>query len=99
MAATSSADVSFGPPGQQWHYTRGTKTFDLTRGAGGGLTVKTTQGPEEASVTVAPALTALVVVDMQNFFLHPSCRDHPTAWRRWSRRSMSSRSAARSASR
>ncbi|KAI0513036.1 Isochorismatase-like protein [Xylaria bambusicola] len=35
----------------------------------------TTQGPSCPNVSVNPTLTALVVVDMQNFFLHPRCND------------------------
>lgn len=76
-------DLSFGPPGDQWHYTRSTRTYDLTRGSSSSpgakppLTIRTTQGAEDTYVTIAPGLSALVVVDMQNFFLHPSLRDHP----------------------
>ncbi len=70
-------DLSFGPAGEQWHYSRATKTYDLTRGTTGGFTLATSQGVPDTYLTVAPSLSALVVVDMQNFFLHPSCRDHP----------------------
>ncbi len=71
-------DLSFGPVGDQWHYDRATKTYDLTRGSGPGFTVGTTKGPAATSISISPGLSALVVVDMQNFFLHPRCRDHPT---------------------
>lgn len=70
-------NLTFGPPGDQWHYDKATKTYDLTRGSPGGFTLGTSQGIADTSITVAPSLSALVVVDMQNFFLHPSCRDHP----------------------
>ncbi|KAH8883876.1 isochorismatase [Thozetella sp. PMI_491] len=70
-------DLSFGPGGEQWHYTRATKTYDLTRGGSRGFTLRTTQGPADTFLTVVPNLSALVIVDMQNFFLDPSCRDHP----------------------
>ena len=70
-------DLNFGPAGEQWHYSRATKTYDLTRGTKGGFTLATSQGVADTYLTVAPSLSALVVVDMQNFFLHPSCRDHP----------------------
>lgn len=40
--------------------------------------METSQGIPSTFITVAPSLSALVVVDMQNYFLHPSCRDHPT---------------------
>ncbi|EUC65423.1 isochorismatase hydrolase [Rhizoctonia solani AG-3 Rhs1AP] len=32
----------------------------------------------DRSVRIDPSKTALVVVDMQNYFLHPELRDHPT---------------------
>ncbi|KAK8064909.1 Isochorismatase-like hydrolase [Apiospora phragmitis] len=74
-------DLSFGPQGDQWYYTRDTKTYDLTRGNGQGsekkLTMATTQSPPDTSITIDPALSALVVVDMQNYFLDARCRDYP----------------------
>ncbi|KAI1392979.1 Isochorismatase hydrolase [Hypoxylon trugodes] len=71
--------LKLGPKGDEWAYDRGAKSYDLTRGdSSPGLTLRTTQGPTDTSLTVAPKLTALVVVDMQNFFLHPRCNDHPT---------------------
>ncbi|KAH8906329.1 isochorismatase [Coniochaeta sp. PMI_546] len=71
-------DLTFGPPGEEWHYDRKTKTYDLTRNhARPAYKLRTTQGPGETSITISPSITALVVVDMQNFFLHPKCRDHP----------------------
>src|SRR3954464_3678894 len=71
-------DMTFGPEGDQWHYSRPSKTYDLTRGAALSHTFRTTYGPEGTSISIAPELSALVIVDMQNFFLHPSCREHPT---------------------
>lgn len=75
-----SADLTFGPAADEWHYDLNTKTYDLTRGggAGAGFTLRTTQGPEETRITIAPEKTALVVVDMQNYFLDKTIRDHPT---------------------
>ncbi|KAI1459901.1 Isochorismatase hydrolase [Annulohypoxylon moriforme] len=71
--------LTLGPKGNEWKYSRDTKTYDLTRGVSSpGFTIRTTQGPPDASITLAPALSALVVVDMQNFFLHPRCNDHPS---------------------
>ncbi|KAL0935360.1 isochorismatase hydrolase [Colletotrichum truncatum] len=72
-----SADLVFGPPGDEWRYEKSTRTYDLTRGRSPALTLGTTQGPTETFISVAPHSTALVIVDMQNYFLHPSCRDHP----------------------
>jgi hypothetical protein len=71
------SDLIFGPPGQEWHYSKSTKTYDLSGGAGKKLTFPTTEGPKETSVTIAPESTALVIVDMQNFFLDSKCMDHP----------------------
>ncbi|WYZ44346.1 hypothetical protein EsH8_VII_000782 [Colletotrichum jinshuiense] len=70
-------DLTFGPPGDEWHYDRPSRTYNLTRGRSPAWTVGTTQGPVETFISVAPHSTALVIVDMQNYFLHPSCRDHP----------------------
>ena len=71
-------DMTFGPDGNQWKYSRSSKTYDLTRGSGSPHTVKTTYGPEDTYVSIAPGLSALVIVDMQNYFLVPSIRHHPT---------------------
>ncbi|KAK2030230.1 Isochorismatase hydrolase [Colletotrichum zoysiae] len=70
-------DLTFGPPGDEWHYHRPSRTYDLTRGRLPAWTVGTSQGPEETSISVAAHSTVLVIVDMQNYFLHPRCRDHP----------------------
>lgn len=52
----------------------------MTRGIApkGRFTFRTSQGPEATKVTLDPEKTALVIVDMQNFFLDPKIRDHPT---------------------
>jgi hypothetical protein len=72
-------DLTFGPDGNHWHYNWSTKTYDLTRGTKTtGHTFKTTYGPDDTFVSITPELSALVIVDMQNFFLHPRCREHPT---------------------
>lgn len=73
----STPDLTFGPSGDQWTYNRSAKTYDLSRGLSKILTIATSQGPKETSFTIAPELSALVVVDMQNYFLSPECRDHP----------------------
>jgi hypothetical protein len=71
------SDLIFGPPGQEWHYSKSTKTYDVSGGAAGKLTFPTTEGPKETLVTIAPESTALVIVDMQNFFLDSKCMEHP----------------------
>ncbi|KAI1324791.1 isochorismatase [Xylariaceae sp. FL0255] len=74
----SSQHLIFGPPGNEWQYDKETKTYDLTRGyPASGWNVATTQGPPDTNFILAPNLTTLVVVDMQNFFLHPLCNDYP----------------------
>jgi hypothetical protein len=76
---TMDSKVSFGPEGDQWHYERSTKIYDLTRGGDSKkFTISTTKGPPDTAVTIDPALTALVIVDMQNYFLDAKCRSHPT---------------------
>jgi hypothetical protein len=72
-----SSDISFGPPGQEWHYSTRTKTYDISGGSAKKMTISTTEGPKDTSVTIDPDSSALVVVDMQNFFLDPQCMEHP----------------------
>lgn len=68
-----------GPPGKQWRYSPQTRTYDLTRGAAERAHVPhTTRGPPDISVAIAPTHSALVVIDMQNYFLHPTCNDFPS---------------------
>ncbi|XXH05404.1 hypothetical protein Hte_011830 [Hypoxylon texense] len=70
---------SWGPKGDEWTYDSDAKLWNLTRGEHSpGFTIRTTEGPADTSITLAPASSALVVVDMQNFFIHPRCNDHPT---------------------
>lgn len=78
----STDKLTFGPPGAEWTYDRSTKTYDLTRGTSTSsslLRIALPEGgvaPEDATLVLDASRTALVVVDMQNFFLHPSCRAH-----------------------
>lgn len=72
----------FGPPGDEWTYAPDTMTYNLCRGADSKATpafnLGTSRGPPGTSVTIDPQVSALVVIDMQNYFLHPSCNDHVT---------------------
>jgi len=70
-------DITFGPPDQEWHYSQATRTYDISGGSEKKLTIATTKGPENTSIVIAPQSSALVIVDMQNFFLDPKCMDHP----------------------
>jgi len=72
-----SPGITFGPPGHQWHYSQANKVYSLAGDAAERVNIATTEGPEGTSITIAPGTTALVIVDMQNFFLDSRCRDHP----------------------
>ncbi|KAL1882271.1 hypothetical protein Daus18300_000757 [Diaporthe australafricana] len=76
----SDGPLTFGPPGDQWTYDRSSKTYDLTRGGHSQppMRIRTSRGPADTSILVDPSATVLVIVDMQNYFLHPSCRSHPS---------------------
>lgn len=52
-----------------------TKTYFLSPSSS--LKIATTQGPPETSFEIDPKESALVVVDMQNFFLSERCMEHP----------------------
>ncbi|KAI1334516.1 isochorismatase [Xylariaceae sp. FL0016] len=76
---TTTTLLRFGPQDDQWVYDKGTRRYDLTRGAPGPkYAISAKRGPPDTTLWLAPTLTALVVVDMQNFFLHPRCNDHPS---------------------
>ncbi|KAI8964600.1 Isochorismatase hydrolase [Daldinia sp. FL1419] len=71
--------VALGPRGDEWTYDKDAKIYNLTRGnSPSTFSLRTTKGPTDTSITLAPSLSALIVVDMQNLFLHPSCNKHPT---------------------
>jgi hypothetical protein len=76
-SAMSFDDVSFGPKDQEWHYSKSTKTYNLSGRSTKKMTIPTTEGPKETSVIIDPDSSVLVIVDMQNFFLDPQCMDHP----------------------
>ncbi|TVY62843.1 hypothetical protein LSUE1_G008435 [Lachnellula suecica] len=72
-----SPDLTFGPSDQPWHYSQSSNTYDLSGGSPKKLTIAATEGPEGTSFTISPESTALVIVDMQNFFLDTKCMHHP----------------------
>jgi len=72
-----TSDLTFGPEGHQWHYSPSTKTYDLIGGSAKKLSIPTTEGEEGTTIRVAVEKTALVIVDMQNFFLDKKSMDHP----------------------
>ncbi|KAI8952831.1 isochorismatase [Xylaria longipes] len=78
MRLSRTSEFIFGPSGNEWTYNPDARLYDLTRNKSHpNMSFGTTRGPPEISVKIAPELTALVVIDMQNYFLHPSCNDHP----------------------
>lgn len=79
-SSIASETITFGPPHSQWHYHRPSKTYDLSPSSdppGQKFTLATTHGPADTKISISPELLALIIVDMQNFFLSPRCRDHP----------------------
>ncbi|VUC30709.1 unnamed protein product [Clonostachys rosea] len=79
-AIAKSNTIPIGPSGNQWFYSPETKSYDLTRGdrQSAPFSFSTSEGTSNVTVVVAPELTTLVVIDMQNYFLHPSLNDHPS---------------------
>jgi isochorismate hydrolase len=74
---TSNDLITIGPESEEWIYNPTLKTYDLSRSSPNQLKIATTRGDEVRSILINPEISALVVIDMQNFFLHPKCRDHP----------------------
>jgi hypothetical protein len=73
----NSDTITFGPQGRELHYSQSSKIYDVSGGSGNKLTISTTEGPGETSIAIASESTALVIVDMQNFFLDSKCMEHP----------------------
>jgi len=68
--------VAFGGD-DQWYYNPTTRRFDLSRGSVRKLTVDADDGiRNHRGVMIDPAKSLLVIIDMQNFFIHPCFRDH-----------------------
>uniref|UniRef100_A0A8H7K5B5 Isochorismatase-like domain-containing protein n=1 Tax=Bionectria ochroleuca TaxID=29856 RepID=A0A8H7K5B5_BIOOC len=72
--------IPIGPSKEPWFSSPKMKLYDLTRGntQSDSVSFSTSRGPQNVTVVIAPELTTLVVIDMQNFFLHPDCNDHPS---------------------
>lgn len=72
--------IPIGPSKEPWFYAPKTNFYDLTRGntQSDPVSFSTSRGPQNVTVVIAPELTTLIVIDMQNFFLHPDCNDHPS---------------------
>jgi isochorismate hydrolase len=73
-----ASPLSLGPKNNSWLYYKDKRLYDLTREAFKvGYGFSTTQGTPDTTVVLTPSMSALVVIDMQNFFLHPRCNDYP----------------------
>ncbi|KAI0903691.1 Isochorismatase-like protein [Ustulina deusta] len=73
-----TSPLRFGLGEDWWVYHKDKKCYDISRDAlGSCFSFNTTQGQPGTAVLTGSRLTALVVVDMQNFFLHPQCNDYP----------------------
>ncbi|EJU00521.1 Isochorismatase hydrolase [Dacryopinax primogenitus] len=64
-----SAPMKFGSEYNFW--IKSEKGTDLTRGDGNGKIVKTSK----EDIAISPKKSALVIIDMQNYFLHERCCD------------------------
>lgn len=72
-----SEPVSFGGDDDQWLYIPETKRFDLTRGSNRKLAIDADDGiRHHRGCVIDPEKAVLVVIDMQNFFIHPLIHDH-----------------------
>lgn len=71
------APVPFGGEENQWFYLPGTKKFDLSRGAKNAMIIECDEKRHNhCGFMIDPGSSVLVVVDMQNYFIHPIYRDH-----------------------
>ncbi|KAL6159808.1 hypothetical protein ACJQWK_05884 [Exserohilum turcicum] len=73
---TCTASIPFGGQGQ-WLYLPATNKFDLSRGSERKMVFECDE--EENNHTgfmIDPGTSVLIVVDMQNYFVHPLYRDH-----------------------
>jgi len=70
-----TAPLAFGGEGQ-WLYLPTTKKFDLSRGSRQKMVFECTEDDRHTGFMIDPGLSVLIVVDMQNYFVNPICRDH-----------------------
>lgn len=72
-------DHDFPGGDDQWFYDPKSRRFDLSRGAKRKLTLDADDGiRNHRGVMIDPAKSLLVIIDMQNYFVHPKIRDHST---------------------
>ncbi|KAI1419860.1 Isochorismatase-like protein [Xylaria sp. FL1777] len=73
-----TSPLTFGGFQNEWAYHKDKKLYDISRDAlAPFFSFDTTQGRPDTTVLIGSQITALVIVDMQNFFLHPQCNDYP----------------------
>ncbi|EJD07991.1 Isochorismatase hydrolase [Fomitiporia mediterranea MF3/22] len=73
LRADNSTEANFGNFYNYW-LTDGTSNFDLTRGNSTGSKTLSASTP---NITISLARSAMVIVDMQNFFLNPAFTTFP----------------------
>lgn len=70
--------VVFGGGEDQWLFDPVSRRFDLSRGAQQKLIIDADDGVKDhRGVMLDPQKAVLVIVDMQNYFIHPECCHHP----------------------
>lgn len=73
---TCTAPIPFGGE-EQWLYLPATKKFDLSRGSQQKMVFECDEeGRNHTGFMIDPGNSVLIVVDMQNYFVHPLYRDH-----------------------
>lgn len=71
-----TAPIPFGGE-EQWLYLPATKKFDLSRGSEQKMVFECNEDERNhTGFMIDPGASVLVVVDMQNYFVHPMYRDH-----------------------
>jgi phosphatidylethanolamine-binding protein len=69
--------VPFGHGPDKWLYHPRSGLFDLTRHSPAKLLIRS-HSENMTGLLLDPTRTILVIVDMQNYFIHPDCHAHPS---------------------
>jgi len=71
-----TAPIPFGGQ-EEWLYLPATKKFDLARGSAQKMVFECDEEERNHSgFMIDPGTSVLIIVDMQNYFVHPTYRDH-----------------------
>ncbi|KAF1911553.1 phosphatidylethanolamine-binding protein [Ampelomyces quisqualis] len=71
-----TAPIPFGGE-EQWLYQPATTKFDLTRGSQQKMVIESEDSERNHSgFIIDPGTSVMIIVDMQNYFVHPMYRDH-----------------------